>query len=180
MDIYYITNAVLLALLILTAITVAVTRSLMFAVVMLCIFSLLMAMLYLVMGAADVAITEAAVGAGISTVMLICTLALTGTEGKSEKSNNIVPLLVVLATGAVLIYATLDLPAFGDAAAPAHTHVVPYYLQQAQKDIGIPNVVTATLASYRGYDTFGEVVVIFTAAISVIMLIGCGKKGKQP
>ena len=36
----------------------------------------------------------------------------------------------------------------------------------------MPNVVTAVLASYRGYDTLGEVTVIFTAGIGVILLLG--------
>ena len=40
----------------------------------------------------------------------------------------------------------------------------------------MPNVVTSVLASYRGYDTLGEVTVIFTAAVAVMMLLG-GRKG---
>ena len=40
------------------------------------------------------------------------------------------------------------------------------------KTTGIPNVVTSVLASYRGYDTLGEVTVIFTAGIAVLLLLG--------
>ena len=55
--------------------------------------------------------------------------------------------------------------------------VAPYYLENTKKHAGIPNVVTAVLASYRGYDTLGEVVVIFTAGIGVILLLGSWRRG---
>lgn len=179
MDGYFITNSLLLFFLIVTAVSVAVSRDLLFAIVMLGVFSLLMAALYLVMGAADVAITEAAVGAGISTVLLICAVTLTGREEKPARGNNIVPLLLVVATGAALIYATMDMPHFGDLAAPIHLHVAPYYIENTEKEIGIPNMVTAVLASYRGYDTLGETTVIFTAAMSVLLLLGNGVNRKK-
>jgi multicomponent Na+:H+ antiporter subunit B len=75
-------------------------------------------------------------------------------------------------TGAVLLYGSMDYPPAGDPLAPAHQHVAPRYLQQSGQEIGIPNVVTSVLASYRGYDTLGEVTVIFTAGIGVLCLIG--------
>jgi len=79
-------------------------------------------------------------------------------------------------TGMALFYGTLDMPAFGIADAPIHLHVVPEYLKRIPHEIGIPNIVTAILASYRGYDTLGETVVVFTAGIGVILLIsGYGK-----
>lgn len=179
MDAYFIANILLLFFLVVTAISVAVTRDLLFAIVMLAIFSLLMALLYLVMGAADVAITEAAVGAGISTVLLLCAVTLTGRQEKIRKTNNVVPLLLVVAMGAALVYATRDLPAYGDKNAPVHQHVAPHYLQKSEGEIGIPNVVTSVLASYRGFDTLGEVVVVFTAAMSVLLLMGSFTNGRK-
>jgi multicomponent Na+:H+ antiporter subunit B len=88
------------------------------------------------------------------------------------------PLAVAIVTGAVLVYGTLDIPAFGDPEAPAQTHVAPYYLERAVPETGIPNVVTAVLASYRGFDTLGEVIVVFTAGIAVLLLIG-GRRRKS-
>lgn len=175
---YFIINALLLLFLIITAISVAVVRDLLFAIVMLGIFSLLMAVLYLVMGAADVAITEAAVGAGISTILLLCALTLTGREERLRKSHNIAPLLVIIAMGGALFYASLDFPAFGNPDAPIHKHVAPYYLEKTAEEIHMPNVVTAVLASYRGYDTLGETTVIFTAAMAVLVLLN-GKRKKR-
>ncbi len=163
---------VLFALLVATAFAILLIRHL-FAVVMLTgIFSLLAALLFVALDAVDVAFTEAAVGAGISTVLMLGTLALTERREKTPTRISLVPLFVVLVTGAVLIYGTLDMPHFGSATSPAQTHVAADYLKYTPKDTGVPNVVTAILASYRGYDTFGEVVVVFTAAVGVLMLIG--------
>ena len=72
----------------------------------------------------------------------------------------------------MLAIAVTDLPAFGDVNAPIHNHVAPEFIKGSADDIGIPNVVTSVLASYRGYDTLGETVVIFTAAIAVLLVLG--------
>ena len=48
---------------------------------------------------------------------------------------------------------------------------MPRYLNDAVKETGVPNVVTAVLASYRGYDTLGETTVVFTAGAGVIVLL---------
>jgi multicomponent Na+:H+ antiporter subunit B len=151
-----------------------------FAVVMLSgIFSLVAAALYVVLDAVDVAFTEAAVGAGISTVLMIGTLALTSSEEKVTKHFSVGPFLIVLITGAVLVYGTLDMPLYGDPLAPIHHHVADYYLEISGTEIGLPNVVTSVLASYRGYDTLGEVTVIFTAAAGVLALLGRGRRKRK-
>lgn len=163
-----------------TALALARIRDL-YAVVMLSgIFSLTAAALYVVQDAVDVAFTEAAVGAGIATVLGLATLA--ATRGEAEKRGKaavaIGPLLLVLVTGAALIYGTLDMPGYGDPDAPIHGHVAPRYIAESQNETGVPNVVTAVLASYRGYDTLGETTVILTAACGVIMLLGRGRRRK--
>ncbi len=162
-----------------TALALARLRNL-FAVVMLAgMFSLLAAVLYVVLDAVDVAFTEAAVGAGITTVLMLGTLALTTSDEKAAPRKTLAPLLLVVVTGAVLIYGTLDMPRYGDPNAPIHRHVAPYYLERTGPDTGLPNVVTAVLASYRGYDTLGEVAVIFTAAVGVLILIGRSRRPKK-
>jgi multicomponent Na+:H+ antiporter subunit B len=137
------------------------------------IYSLLMASTFVLLDAVDVAFTEAAVGAGISTVLMLGTLAMTANREKIPVRTSIVPLIVVMVTGAVLIYGVSDLPAFGDPNAPINTHVVPRYLAESE-EFHIPNVVTTVLASYRGYDTLGEVTVIFTAGVGVMLLLSRG------
>ena len=155
-----------------TAIAIIRLRNL-FAVAMLAgIYSLLSAGLFVVMDAVDVAFTEAAVGAGVSTVFMLGALALTTSREKPSSHTPLLPLVVVLITGLALIYGTLDMPLYGQPDNPAQQHVAPRYIQQSPVEIDIPNIVTSVLASYRGYDTLGEVVVVFTAAVGVVLLLG--------
>lgn len=171
-------NILLFAMLVLTAFAIVRIERL-FAVVMLAgVFSLLSALLFLELDAVDVAFTEAAVGAGISTVLMLGTIALTARTERKSSRNNSLPLIVVLVTGAALIYGTLDMPNFGDPRAPAQTHVKPEYIERSVEQIDLPNIVTAILASYRGFDTLGEVAVVFTAGIGVLLLLaGLGRRG---
>ena len=152
-----------------------------FSVVMLTgIFSLLGAAAYVVLDAVDVAFTEAAVGAGVSTVLMLGTLALTTSKEKPAPPKHIFSALVVVGlTGAVLIYGTLDMPFYGDPQGAIHHHVAPRYLQESATEIGLPNVVTSVLASYRGYDTLGETFVIFTAAAGVLAILGRVRRPRE-
>lgn len=153
-----------------------------FAVVMLGgIYSLLAASMFVVLDAVDVAFTEAAVGAGISTVLMLGALALVKSEEKAVKPRQVLlPLLMALATGAALIYGTLDMPRYGDPNAPIHLHVAPDYLADSVKQTTVPNVVTSVLASYRGYDTLGETTVILTAGVGVMLLLGGRRRRRKP
>jgi len=169
-------DIVLLAFMAASALALVRLRNLFAVVMMSGIFSLTAAVLYVSLDAVDVAFTEAAVGAGIATVLGLATLALIRTENERPSSRKAIgPLLVVVVTGATLIYGTLDMPRFGDPAAPIHHHVVPRYLEKSGEEVGVPNVVTSVLASYRGYDTLGETTVIFTAATGVLVLLGRGR-----
>jgi multicomponent Na+:H+ antiporter subunit B len=160
----------LLTLLVITAIAVVRTRNLFVAVMLLGIFSLLIAAVFLLLDAADVALTEAAVGAGISTVLFLGALALTSERERMATPHRWLSLAVVVSATLVVLYATFDKPAFGDPQAPVHQHVAPWYLEQTPRYIDVPNVVTAVLASFRGYDTLGEVFVVLTAGIGVLFL----------
>ncbi len=165
----------LLTMLVLVAFAMLRSRHL-FAVVMLSgIYSLLSAAFFVSLDAVDVAFTEAAVGAGISTVLMLGGMLLTARREKPVTPGRApVALAVVFATGAALIYATIDMPAFGDPNAPANSSVGQRYVEETPNDIAVPNIVTAVLASYRGFDTLGEVMVIFTAGVAVILLLGVG------
>ena len=165
----------LLGLLAVTAVVILRVRELFAAAMMSGLYSLLSAALYVTLDAVDVAFTEAAVGAGIATILMLGTLALTTHEQKSTAARPWASLIVVLVTGAALVYGTMDMPHFADPNAPVHAHVAPRYLEVSPEEIGIPNVVTSVLASYRGYDTLGEVAVIFTAGVAVLGLLGRGR-----
>lgn len=170
----------LIAFMAITAVAILLSHHL-FTVVMLSgVFSLLSAGLLVNLDAVDVAFTEAAVGAGISTVLMLGTLALTTRREKPTLRLSWIGLFTVVATGAALIYGTLDMPAFGDPNAPALKHVVPEYISGSRDDIQVPNIVTAVLASYRAYDTLGEVAVIFTAGIGVLLLLARRREEDEP
>lgn len=172
-------NYPLLGLLAVVALAVVRVRNL-FAVAMLGgIFSFLSAALYMVMDAVDVAFTEVAVGAGVSTVLALGALSLVGSEEAKPRHTPVLPLVLVTITGAALIYGTLDMPHFTDPGNPAHSHVADRYLEETEHAIHIPNVVTAVLASYRGYDTMGEVTVTFTAAAGVLALLVGGRRRRE-
>jgi multicomponent Na+:H+ antiporter subunit B len=151
---------------------IARLRNLFAAAMLFGIFSLLSAGLLTMMDAVDVAFTEAAVGAGIATVLFLGALGLTTSEEAAPVKHRGVAKLVVTATGLMLAYGTLDMPVYGDPDAPIHRHVAPHYLEESGEEMGIPNVVTSVLASYRGYDTFGETTVVLTAAVGAILLLG--------
>ena len=152
-------------------VAIAARRNLFSVVMLATIYSFLMATVLVGLDAVDVAMTEASVGAGISTVLLLAALYLTKGEEAKPIHRPWLPLAVSAAVGAALVYGSLGLPAFSDREAPIHTHVVPRYLKESLKETGVPNVVTAVLASYRGYDTLGETAVVFTAGVGVIVLL---------
>jgi multicomponent Na+:H+ antiporter subunit B len=154
-----------------TVVALAVQRNLFAAVVLFSIYSFLMATVLVALDAVDVAMTEAAVGAGVSTVLLLGALYLVGGMEAKPPVRPLVPLALSVAVGAVLAYGMQGLPGFSDPQAPIHTHVAPRYIAEGPRETGVPNVVTAVLASYRGFDTLGETVVVFTAGAGVIALL---------
>lgn len=152
----------------LTALALARTRNLFAAVVLLGAYSFLMASVMVTLDAVDVAMTEAAVGAGISTVLLLGALHLCKSNEAKPAHKPWLPLTVSISTAALLIYADMGLPDFADPQSPIHQQVAPRYMEN---EVDVPNVVTAVLASFRGYDTLGETTVVFTAGAGIIALL---------
>ncbi len=199
MTAFLLINTILLVLVTLLAIAAIRVRSLFAATMMLGIYSLLMACVWINMDAADVAFTEAAVGAGISTILLVGTLVLVGPGERKgrvvartarkvvkppKRSRQGLALLVMVATGAALVYGTWDMPLLGDPESPANTARTAkgYIAQDVGKDGGeekegdyfhghAPNMVTSVIVTYRGYDTMFELGVIFIAGMGTIVLL---------
>jgi multicomponent Na+:H+ antiporter subunit B len=201
----------LLTLLVLIGLAVAAVRlrDLLAATAVLGAYSLMMALLWCQMNALDVGFTEAAVGAGISTVLMLAAIARIGRRERGVPTGPIIrsalvsmrerqiqaraegvrprraarfgALLVCVVIGAALVYGTADMPRVGDGSSPANAHprVAQHYLTKSKGEVGSPNVVTAVLGDYRGYDTMGETVVIFTAALCVLMLLRHAPLGRR-
>ncbi len=163
----------------LAVLALVLSRNLFAVIVLSGIYSFLMATVLVALDAVDVAMTEASVGAGLSTVLFLGALFLCRSEETRAPRRPWLPLSVSAAVGAMLIYGTLGLPEFSDARAPIHQHVAPRYLKGAMRETGVPNVVTAVLASYRGYDTLGETTVVFTAGAGVVALLRRRRKETQ-
>lgn len=191
-------DLILLVLVIAVGVAVIQTRNLFTATMLGSVYSLLMALVWSNMHALDVGFTEAAVGAGASTVLLLGALVATGRFERFRPSLDWNAVIVCAVTGAALIYGTLDMPHFGDPNSPVQTRRVPGYLTQrigklpdAPIQVGehhhhgggehhhpaddfdghVPNTVTSLLAAYRGYDTMFETCVIFTAGASLVLML---------
>jgi len=165
-------SLLLLVLLLVTATAVVLFRDLLAAVVAFGVYSLGMAMLWAVFRAPDVGLTEAAVGAGVTAALfLVVVFRVGGSRSRTFRSLSTVrvrSVAVVVGFVAALLWTVPALPGVGDPSAPAFVRVAPEYLARSP-DLGIENVVTAILVVFRGFDTFGEVVVVFAAGIAVLL-----------
>ena len=176
----------LLSLLVFIAVMILRTGKLFAVIVMSGGYSLTSAAIFVNLDAVDVAFTEAAVGAGISTVLFLAAMSFlpaeekAGSKGQSRSLQTLIAGAVCVVSGALLVFAALDLPAFGDPNAPAQLHVAPRYLEESGTILHIPNVVTTVLASYRGFDTLGETIVVFTAGLGVLMLLAGATRTRRP
>lgn len=162
----------LLVLLVLLALAAVRAADLLIAVLLLGAYGFVMSLIWAAIGAVDVAFTEAVVGAGASTVLLLAALLRTSRRRSVPPSPlRWVALLLTLATGAVLVGLVGALPPLGDPAAPPSVHVSPRYLTRTLEETATPNAVTSVLADYRGYDTLLEVTVILTAGLGGWLLL---------
>lgn len=95
--------------------------------------------------------------------------------------------IAVVITGSLILYGVSDFPSFGDPNSPANAgvdggapSVSQYYITQTYKDTKVPNIVTAVLADYRGYDTMFETVVIFAAGMAIFAILRVFGNGNEP
>jgi len=167
----------LLAFVLVSAIATVFLRDVLAAIIAFAAYSLALALLWLTLQAPDVALTEAAVGAGVMTVLFLVTLTKTvrpPTDGTLFESINWPAAAVVAVFAGVLLVTVPAIPEIGDLTAPAweNADVTQRYINDAYDETGVKNAVTAVLAAYRGFDTLGEAVVVFAAGIAVLVVIG--------
>ena len=163
----------------LAAVATALFRDVLSAIVVFGAYSLGMAILYTFLLAPDVAMTEAAIGAGVTTILLLLTIARTSRPPTDRLFERIDVPAVVAVSAFVLVLLTLlpEMYAVGDPDAPIWGGGVltetpsMYYVQETFADTSAQNAVSAVLASYRGFDTFGEAVVVFAAGVAVLLVL---------
>ncbi|SFS96041.1 DUF4040 domain-containing protein [Halostagnicola kamekurae] len=159
-----------------TAVATAIVRDVLSTIIVFAAYSLGMAILYTLLLAPDVAMTEAAIGAGVTTILLLLTIARTS-RPSTDRLFERVDVPAVFVVGAfVLVLLVAVLPemypiGFEDAPAWATEEVSQHYIEHAYEQTGVENTVTAVLAAYRGFDTFGEAVVVFSAGIAVLLVL---------
>ena len=174
-----------LLLMVVCAIAALRVQDLLAAVTIFGAFSFFSAAFFVVQDALDVAFTEAAVGAVITTVFFVCAVRRTtrgvAVIGRQQGRFQHGPLAMLLFVPAlvVLLQATAELPLVGDGDSAPFTHVAPYYIEHGHEETGAPNLVTAVLADYRGFDTFGELTVIFTAGVACLLILA-GVDDRRP
>jgi multicomponent Na+:H+ antiporter subunit B len=164
-------NVVVLSLMVILAVALVRSRTYLSAVVTLAIFSVLSSLEYMILGAPAVAITEAAINACLSTVLLLCAgnKVNFAFEGRHQRYSPWLSAPALLLWSALVIFAS-KFPGFGEMTNPVITQGRIYTMKTAEA-MGFPNVVTAILASFRGYDTLLETVVIFAAAVAVLNIM---------
>ena len=172
-------NAFLVTIMLAIGIALLKTRTVIFTVVLTSAYSLIAALMFITLDAVDVAFTEASVGAGISTILFLAAMAYLPKEEEENLNSQILPAISCMVLGGILIWCSYDLPEIGLLSSPIHQHIVPDYILGTRDDIDIPNIVTAVLASYRGYDTFGETIVVFTAGVAVLALLKNNTKASK-
>ena len=172
-------NAFLVTVMLGIGIALLRTRTVIFTVVLTSAYSLIAALMFITLDAVDVAFTEASVGAGISTILFLAAMAYLPKEEEENLNSQILPVISCMVLGGILIWCSYDLPEIGLLSSPIHQHIVPDYILGTRDDIDIPNIVTAVLASYRGYDTFGETIVVFTAGVAVLALLKNNTKASK-
>lgn len=164
----------LLVFALLSALGAALLKDTLASVMAFATYSLGISIIWVLLQAPDVALTEAAVGAGVMTLLFLITLANTVRPSEDQVFER-VQLRTVLAVGAfvLVLAATVPaLPAVGAADSPVGSgEVTQHYLDNAYDETGVHNAVTAVLAAYRGFDTLGEAVVVFVAGVAALSVL---------
>lgn len=168
-------EAALFVFVLASAMATALLRDVLGAIIVFAAYSLGMAIFYAVLRAPDVSMTEAAIGAGVTTLLLLLTLATTVRPSRDHwiERPNFPGLLVVGLFTVVMIGTIIEFPPVGAPTAPAWSHpeITQYYLARSYEETGVHNAVTAVLAGYRGFDTFGEATVVFAAGVASLIVL---------
>jgi multicomponent Na+:H+ antiporter subunit B len=169
--------AITAIIMLITCFRLVKSKNLLESIIIMSVFSLSISLCYLFMDAPDVAMTETALGACLSTCVLLNVAKITGEDySPPQKTKIIFASLLCLIFFLILCWAGLDFPEFGSADTPLQTNLTKYYIDNTRTEIGIPSMVAAILGSYRAYDTFGETIVVLIAGLAVLLVMSRRRK----
>lgn len=181
MDISYCLLALFSLLIFFLSIGMLITKSLISSIIISSIISLVSMFIYCLLKAPDVAITEAAIGSAISSVILLITTTIVGKynnnlevtrhRGMDIITFNVISIITIFIFSVILSYIFFSFPKFGDPDNYLHNEISSHYITYTKIDFAIPNIVTAILGGYRGFDTLLETTVILTAAVGVFSIL---------
>lgn len=165
------------------AVTAVLVKDFLALTLVLSAYSGVLALVFAMLGAPDVAFTEAVVGAGASTGLLMALLrrvdvrlyATPATVHPGRRSadirRRILAGVTALALGSLLLYGVLALPPFGSPDALPHTYLSAEYAARTYAETHTPNLVTAVLADYRSFDTLIETAVVLAGAAGCLLIL---------
>jgi len=164
----------LIGFVLVAALGAALLRDLLASIIAFAAYSLGISIIWVILQAPDVGLTEAAVGAGVMTLLFLLAIAKTARPSEERLFERPGPGAVLVAGLFVLVMAATipALPAIGASDSPVVSgEVTEHYVENAYEDTEVKNAVTAVLAGYRGLDTLGEAVVVFTAGIATLAVL---------
>jgi multisubunit Na+/H+ antiporter MnhB subunit len=172
-------DALLAALLIAVGAAALLVRDLRVGAILFVFFGLLLALAWVRLGAPDVALAEAAIGAGVTGALLIDAAAQL--HPQSGRRGGAALRGIAVATGAVCLLLTVALAA-ALLALPANPGEASARVVQSLAASEVAHPVTAVLLAFRAYDTLLEVGVLLVAVVAAQALppIGAAPVGRDP
>ena len=160
----------LLVFMILGSLVALEMKDLLSAVIAVGVVGLGLSIVFLLLGAPDIAITQVVVEVIVVTVLI----RASGSTGREEPAGArpntpavALGIVAVLAVAAFTVLGFLSLPAFGAAGARPSD----FYLAEAPARTGAANVVTAIILDFRAWDTLGEATVILASIVAVLAVL---------
>lgn len=166
--------ACFLIFMIIAALNALETKDLLASVVSLGAVGFGLAVIFLMMGAPDVAIVQVVVEVLSLIILIRATIRhdLTTVTGDTEFFSLLVGVVMLFIVFLFGLEAVKALPPLGSpvmdtvASAPSR-----YYLEHGLSETGSANIVTSIILGYRGYDTLGEIAVLFTAVLGALAIL---------
>lgn len=170
-DLIFHIDTILLLLLLVLSITMIFIDDLLSVIIFNSVFSILVALTYIVMKAPDVSMTEASLGACVTTIFSIIFYEKLSTKSKyCENDHSYVLLASLVALSVFFYHITFALPQYGSAQNIVNLNLLPDYIENTYEIINISSITTAILADFRAFDTLGETFVIFVGTVVCIFI----------
>jgi multicomponent Na+:H+ antiporter subunit B len=179
--------SIILVFMILGAIYALYARDLLSALISCGIVGYSLVICFLLLQAPDLAIVQIVVETITLLIMIAVVLDSSREELKEKKVVGlklshfrkwyVMNVILVIVCLVVLLYFFKEVTSTLDPLGKHLTRMSTAYIENAAEKTGSANLVTGVLFDFRGYDTLGEVTILFTAVIGVLAILRA--KGKK-